>query len=342
LGPNLAQYSLEATGTWTGAVWCAILSDSQQQFYPGKKVCKVKVFITGGTGLIGLELITKLLARGDDVVCLSRDLERAKKALPEMVELVVGNPVIPGDWESALATCDAVVNLAGEPVFDGFWTKGKKRKIRRSRLSTTSNIVDALSRNHQPQVLINASAVGYYGEGGEAALGENSEAGQGFLPRLACEWEHTAAQAQTDDLRVVIVRIGIVLTMTGGALPEMIRPYKLGLGGAMASGRQFLPWIHVDDLVRILLLSLDDADLAGPINAVVPIPPRQREFAQALGKALNKPAIFSAPGFLLKMVMGEKMELLLASQRVVPNVLKIKGFKFQFEELDDALADLIP
>lgn len=302
----------------------------------------MKVFITGGTGLIGQELIPALLARGDEIVCLSRDLEKAKSLLPSRVELVAGNPVIPGDWELSLTECDAVINLAGEPVFDGIWTKGKKRNIRRSRLSTTSNIVDALSRNQRPSVLINASAVGYYGDAGEAALGENSEPGQGFLPRLACEWEHTAAQAGNESLRVVMIRIGIVLTMAGGALPKMIRPYKMGFGGQMASGRQFFPWIHIDDLVRVVLLALDEKDLSGPINASVPVPPRQKEFARALGKALNKSSLFSFPGFLLKIFLGEKTEIVMASQRVVPNVLKVKGFKFQYEELDDALAQLIP
>jgi uncharacterized protein len=301
----------------------------------------VKIFMTGGTGLIGRQLISRLLSRGDEVVCLSRDLEKARQCLPENVEIVEGNPVIPGEWEASLAQCDAVINLAGEPVFDGLWTKGKKRKIRRSRLSTTSNVVDALSRNKRPRILINASAVGFYGEGGDAALGETSEPGQGFLPRLACEWEHTASQARAEDLRVVLIRIGIVLTDTGGALVKMMRPYKMGFGGPMASGKQFLPWIHIDDLVRVILLALDEDDLDGPINAVVPIPPRQAEFAKSLGKALEKRANFWSPGFLLKLFLGEKTEMLLASQRVVPNVLKVKGFKFQYEELDDALGDLL-
>ncbi len=310
-------------------------------FSRNQKDGNVKVFMTGGTGVIGQELIAKLLARGDQVICLTRSLERARSILPEEVELVEGNPVIPGEWEKGMSTCDAVINLAGEPVFDGFWTKGKKRSIRRSRLSTTSNLVDALSRITQPRVMINASAVGYYGDGAESALGEASEPGQGFLPRLACEWEHTASQAQSQDLRVVIIRIGIVLTLAGGALPKMMVPFKMGIGGPMASGKHFFPWIHVDDLIQIILLALDDEELIGPVNASVPIPPRQREFALALGRAMGKSSFMGAPGFMLKMVLGEKAEILLASQRVVPNVLKVKGFKFKFEEVDDALADLL-
>lgn len=302
----------------------------------------MKVFITGATGLVGRHLVSRLIERGDQVVCLSRNQESARKLLPESVEIIEANPVVPGPWQEAIASCDAVVNLAGDSVGEGLWTKGKKRRIRRSRLSTTFNIVHALEDREKPLVLVNASATGYYGNGGAAALGEDSETGHGFLARLACEWEHTAQQAESDAVRVVLVRIGVVLAREGGALPKMITPFKLGLGGRLGNGRQYFPWIHVDDLVRVFLFALDEPQLKGPLNASVPTPPMQKEFAAALGKALGKPAFLPAPSSALWLLLGEKAEILLASQRVVPNVLKAAGFKFRFSELEDALADLVP
>lgn len=301
----------------------------------------MKVFITGGTGLVGRHLVERLIRRGDQVVCLSRNGQRAAEVLPTGVEILEANPVVPGSWQEALAECDAVVNLAGDSVGEGiWWTRGKKKRIRRSRLSTTYNIVTALEGRDRPLVLVSASATGYYGDAGAAALGEDSQSGHGFLARLACEWEHTAQQAESDQVRVVLVRIGVVLAREGGALPKMVTPFRMGLGGPLGSGRQYFPWIHVEDLVRVFLFALDEQEVAGPVNATVPTPPMQREFAAALAKTLGKPAFLPAPAFVLRLLLGEKAEILLASQRVVPNVLKASGFRFHFSELEKALADL--
>ncbi len=301
----------------------------------------MRVFVAGGTGLVGHHLINRLVARGDQVICLTRDRAAAMDLLPSEVEVVEGNPVIPGDWQSLPGKCDAVINLAGAPVFDGFWTRGRKRKIRRSRLSSTFNLVESVEHCDQALTFINASAVGFYGDGGSGALSEVSQPGEGFLARLACEWEHTAQQAESENVRVVMLRLGIVLAADGGALPKMIKPFNWGLGGKLGHGRQYFPWIHIRDLVEVILFTLENEVCVGPVNVSVPTPPTQNEFTMALASRLGKPARFPVPRFVLQMVMGERAGALLQSQRVVPNVLKINGFKFMLDDLDEALEELI-
>jgi len=301
----------------------------------------VRVFITGATGLVGSHLVPALLGRGDDVVCISRSPERAALVLPADCRIVTGDPVAPGAWQQELLACDAVVNLAGESVGDGLWTRGKKRRIRRSRLATTENLVQGLADSERPAVMISASATGYYGDGGDRALGEDCQPGQDFLARLAVEWENTARKAESDRVRVVTLRVGIVLAAEGGALPRMLTPFRLGLGGPLGNGRQYFPWIHIDDLVGIISFVLEHDRVSGPVNAVVPDPPRQGEFATAVGRALAKPAFMAAPRPLLKLVLGEKADMILASQRAVPNALKAAGYRFRYSEMDSALADLL-
>ncbi len=301
----------------------------------------MEIFVTGGTGLVGRHLIKRLIGRGDQVVCLTRDRERARTILPEDVELLEANPVIPGDWQSRPGQCDAVINLAGEPVFDGFWTRGRKRKIRRSRLSSTFNVIESLENCDRELTLINASAVGFYGDGGGSALSEISQPGDGFLARLACEWEHTANQGRSDKVRVVMVRIAVVLAADGGALPKMLKPFNMGFGGHLGNGRQYFPWIHVHDLVETFLFALDNPELSGPVNASVPTPPTQKEFTKALAGQLGKSARFPMSRLMLKIILGERADALLQSQRAVPNVLKANGFRFKFDDLSEALEDLL-
>lgn len=307
----------------------------------GTKGTVLQIFVTGGTGLIGRHLINRLVERGDKVICLSRSSDHARAILPSSVEIIEANPVIPGDWQNWPRQCDAVVNLAGEPVFDGFWTKGQKRNIRRSRLSSTFNVVESLENCDHPLTLINASAVGYYGEGGRSALAETAQPGDGFLARLACEWEHTAIRGECENVRVVMIRTGVVLAANAGALPKMIKPFNLGVGGYLGNGSQYFPWIHIHDLVECILFALDNAEISGPVNATVPTPPTQKEFTQVLAEKLEKPVRFPVPGFVLKLLLGERADALLHSQRVIPNVLKANGFRFKFNELDEALADLL-
>jgi len=301
----------------------------------------MRILVTGGTGLVGRNLIPLLLERGDEVLCLSRDPGRAREVLPGSVEILGGDPGLPGDWQDRLATCDGVVNLAGAPVAEGRWTNGRKQKLRRSRLTATDNVAQALAGADRPVALVSASAVGYYGDRGGEALDEKSEPGHDFLARLALEWEHTARKAEGEMVRVVLMRIGIVLAAEGGALEKMIPPFKAGLGGPLGSGRQYFPWIHIRDLVRAIMFALLEAELSGPVNVVVPDPPTQGEFARELGRRLGKSSRLPAPALVLKMLLGEKADLLLASQRAVPNALKAAGFRFEFGELEKALADLI-
>ena len=302
----------------------------------------MRIFVTGGTGLVGRLLIPQLLNRQDEVLCVTRDPTRARAILPDGVELVGADPRLPGVWQDRLLTCDAVINLAGESVAAGRWSKKKKRGLRRSRLAVTENVVDAMAAAGRPMVLVNASAVGYYGHQGSEALSEDHQPGQDFLARLAVEWEHAALQAAKDENRVVVLRIGVVLSRNGGALVRMIPPFKLGLGGPLGSGRQYFPWIHIQDLVRIVLFALDNESMRGPVNAVVPNPPPQREFAVALGRSLGKSAWLPTLAVTLRILLGEKAALVLASQRAVPNALKAHGFRFAFGELEKALDDLFP
>ncbi len=301
----------------------------------------MRVFVTGGTGLVGRQLIRSLLARGDEVVCVTRDPARAAAGLPPAVELVGADPTMAGSWQDRLVSCDAVVNLAGESVGEGRWTAGRKRRIRRSRLATTGHVATAVMGAGRPLTLVSASAVGYYGNGGERALGEDAQPGQDFLARLTVEWENTAREAEREGARVVLLRIGVVLAADGGALPAMLRPFRLGLGGPLGSGRQYFPWIHLEDLVGVILFALDTPSLAGPVNAAVPNPPTQAEFARTLARTLGKPARLPAPPFALKLLLGEKADLLLNGQRAIPNALRARAFKFRFTELDKALANLI-
>lgn len=301
----------------------------------------MKWFVTGATGLVGRRLVAGLLARGDQVVCLTRSLPSAKELLPPAVRLVAGDPAVGGDWQRELRDCDGAVNLAGEPVFQGLWTPGKKRRIRRSRLAATACVAAALAEREGPGVLVNASAVGYYGDGGERALGEDSQPGQDFLARLAHEWENTARGAEREQVRVVMLRIGIVLDAAGGALPALLRPFRWGLGGPLGNGRQYFPWIHQEDLNRAILFALDTPDLSGPVNAVAPNPPTQAEFARALGRVLGKPAFLPTPRFALRLLLGGKADLLLAGQRALPNALRARGFQFRYQDATAALEQIL-
>ena len=301
----------------------------------------MRVFVTGGTGLVGSRLIRDLAARGDEVVCVTRDPAKGRDRLPAAVELVGADPTLPGAWQDRLAGCDAVVNLAGESVGEGRWTAARKRRIRRSRLATTDHVADAVAGAGGGVTLVSASAVGYYGDGGEHALGEDAQPGNDFLARLTVEWENTARKAEREGARVVLLRIAVVLAREGGALPLMLKPFKLGLGGPLGGGRQYFPWIHVQDLVDALVFALDTPELSGPVNAAAPNPPTQAEFAKALGRALGKPAVLPAPAFALRLLLGEKADMLLKGQRALPNALRAKGFKFRYGELDEALADLV-
>ncbi|HYP14725.1 MAG TPA: TIGR01777 family oxidoreductase, partial [Bryobacteraceae bacterium] len=238
--------------------------------------------------------------------------------------------------EPALQGMDAVIHLAGEPVSQR-WNREVKRRIRESRVTGTRALVAAMRKIPKPpQTLVSASAVGYYGDRGEELLNESSPPGAGFLPEVTVDWEHAALDAQALGVRVVPLRIGIVLG-SGGALKMMLPPFRMGVGGPLGSGRQWMSWIHVDDLVDLILFAFNLDRLSGPINAVSPVPLRNSEFTQALGSAVHRPAFFPVPKLALSVLFGEMAGVMLSSQRVVPNAAELARFPFRYRDVQPAL-----
>ncbi len=294
------------------------------------------VFVTGATGLIGRSLCEALRRRGDEVTALTR---QPGAALPAGVKPVQGDPARDGPWVEALGRADAVVHLAGEPVAGGRWTPERKARLASSRLDSTRRVAEAVAAGG-PTVLVQGSAVGFYGDRGDELLDERAAPGQGFLADLSVRWEAAAAPAAAR-ARVVVVRTGLVLARDGGALPALARPFRLFAGGPLGDGRAWQPWIHLADELGLLLLALDDARARGPLNAVAPVPVRQAELARTLATVLHRPALFPVPGVALRLAVGEMAEVLLASQRVVPSQAIALGYRYQFPTLEPALRDLL-
>ena len=300
----------------------------------------MKILVTGSSGLVGTALMEELKHSGHTVVRLVRPGSAATGRGTEGFD-VQWNPAT-GSLGGAAVGADAVVNLAGASIADGRWTDQRKEVLRTSRVANTDALVNALARMAiRPRVLVSASAIGIYGNRGDEQLTEESVPGHDFLSILARDWEASAAKAEAIGVRVVRARFGIILAKQGGALPQMVRPFKFGLGGKLGSGRQWMSWVTLTDTVRILRLALEDGTLRGPVNVVAPEPVRNSEFTEVLAKTLNRPAILSAPEFALKLAMGEMAEsLLLASQRVLPASLASLGYKFIHPELARALSSL--
>ena len=301
----------------------------------------MKVFVTGATGFIGARLIPWLVERGHEVVLLVRPSERDKEVPGAgRVEVVVGEPTQSGAWWEAVKGCDASVNLAGYPVFSR-WTPKVKALLRESRLATTRHLVNAIPKG-APFTLVSASGIGVFGDAGERVLEESSPPGRDFLARLAADWEETAFGARERGVRVATARFGIVLGHDGGALPEFVRNARLFLNGPLGSGRQWMPWVHREDVVRGILFLLEGAGLEGPFNFVSPNPVRQIEFARALGKILRRPALVPAPALALRLVLGEFGQVSLFSQNARPRKLLDAGFAFDFPLIEAALQDILP
>ncbi|MBK8482416.1 MAG: TIGR01777 family protein [Proteobacteria bacterium] len=297
----------------------------------------MKALITGGTGLVGSALLGTLT----DAVVLSRDPAKASQRLTSGRVLRWDPAAEPAPLE-ALQGIEAVFNLAGEPVANDRWTAEKKRRIRESRIVGTRNLVAGLRHlDRKPEVLVSASAVGYYGDRGDERLDESAPAGEGFLAEVCAEWEREARAAEALGVRVVCVRIGIVLAAGGGALARMLGPFKLGLGGRLGSGKQWMPWIHIDDLIGVLLHASRRQDLRGVLNAVSPQPVTNADFTRALGRALHRPAFLSVPKAALRIALGELSEILMASQRALPHVAERSGYLFQHPALEGALAAVV-
>ena len=296
--------------------------------------------LTGATGLVGRRLVAALHERGAHVTVLSRDPERAQRLLGE-VEAVGWDPVSEAAPAAALAGRAAVVNLAGEPVAQR-WSAAAKHAIRDSRVLGTRNLVEGMrGAEPPPAVLVSSSAVGYYGARGEEPLDEDAPAGRDFLAQTCVEWEAEAERAATLGVRVAQLRTGVVLDRDGGALATMLTPFRLGLGGPVAGGRQYMSWIHIDDLVGLFMAALQDERWSGPVNGTAPAPVRNREFARALGRALHRPALLPLPGVLLRALAGEMALVISSGARVVPAKALVLGHEFSYPQLDEALRSVL-
>lgn len=297
----------------------------------------MKILITGSSGLIGSALVAHLRGQGHQVVRLVR------RAVAPGEDAAVWNPAAGKLETSALEQAGAVVHLAGESINALRWTDERKERMRRSRVSGTRLLSESLSQlAAPPRVLVSASAVGFYGSRGEEILTEESPSGSGFLSDVCREWEAAAEPARQKGIRVVNLRIGMVLSAKGGALPAMLPAFKAGVGGKLGDGRQFVSWIAIDDLARAISHAVTTDSLSGPVNAVSPNPVRNVEMTKALGKVLRRPTFLSMPAFAVRLIFGEMGDaLLLASQRVEPRRLLEAGFTFQFPDFETSLRHLL-
>ena len=296
------------------------------------------VFVTGATGLIGRALCGALVADGHVVTALSRS-PRAAGVLPAGTQPVTGDPAVAGAWLEALAACDACVHLAGEPIAEGRWSAEKKRRILESRVRSTELVAGAL-RERGPRVMVSGSAVGFYGTRGDEVLDEGSAPGQGFLADVSRAWEEAARPAGAR-ARLVLLRMGVVLSSQGGALPKLVRPFRMFVGGPIGRGDFWLPWIHLADTVGLIRLALDDARVTGPLNVTAPEPVRNRDFARSVGRVLHRPSALPSPERALRLGLGEMADAILASQRVVPRKALDLGYRVRVPTIEGALRDLI-
>ena len=303
----------------------------------------MRVVITGATGLIGTAVVRALRARGDTVVALSRDPGRARETLgPDVEAQAWPAPKQEPPPAAALEHADAVIHLLGEPIAQR-WTEEAKQEIRDSRVLATRSLVAglaALPSDRRPSRFVSQSATGYYGPRTGEPVDETASSGEDFLGVVAADWEREAS-AIGSDIRVVLARTGVVLAAEGGALSKMLPPFRLGVGGPVAGGRQYVPWIHRDDVVGALLLCLDDERAVGPINLTAPNPVTNAELSRALGRVLNRPAVLPVPGLALRLLYGQMADTVLTGQRAVPKRLLELGYRFQFGDVEAALRDAL-
>jgi len=299
----------------------------------------MRTLVTGATGFVGPRLLRLL----DSPVVLSRDPDRARRTVGALASRIIRwDPLAGPPPADAFTDVDAVLHLAGESVAEGRWTAAQKARIRDSRVIGTRHLVQGIARaERKPAVLVSASAVGYYGDRGDEELTESAAPAHDFLADVCVEWEREALAAEGSGVRVVTARTGIVLGAGGGALGKMLTPFKLGAGGPLGNGRQWMPWIHVADLARLYVHAADTAAIRGPMNATAPHPVRNAEFTKALGRQLHRPAFMPAPYIGLRIVFGEFAQVLFASQRVIPKVALDTGFVFQYPGLAGALREIL-
>jgi hypothetical protein len=298
----------------------------------------MKILVTGASGFIGTRLTAYLLNRNHQVTGLARS-PRDKGFSHPGYRFIAADTAQPGPWQAALADVDAVVNLAGRSIF-GRWNDAVKTEIRESRIRTTRHVVQALPSG-KPAVLISASGVGFYGHRGDEVLTEDAPPGSDFLARLSKDWEGEALAAAAKGARVVLTRLGVVLGKDGGAMAQMIPAFKFFVGGPVGNGRQWLSWVHLQDLITGMLFLIEHPGITGPVNLCSPEPATNRDLASALGRALNRPAFIPAPAFMMRMALGEFADVLLGSQRAVPQKLLQHGFGFRHPDIRSAVQAVV-
>ncbi|BAU08210.1 epimerase [Fischerella thermalis CCMEE 5198] len=305
----------------------------------------MKVAVSGATGFVGSRLVEQLHKDGHRVLVLTRNIAHAQKVFPNKafsnVEIVAYTPTVSGTWQEAIASCDGVVNLTGEPIGEGRWTPERKQEILNSRKLTTQKIVEAIAKaDPQPSVLVNASAIGYYGTSETATFDETSPSGNDFLAQVCQAWEAEATKVTQAGVRLVILRFGIVLGL-GGALGKMITPFKLFAGGPIGSGKQWFSWIHIDDLVNLIIQALTKPEMSGVYNATAPHPVRMSELSTTMGKVMHRPSWLPVPDFAIEALLGEGAVVVLEGQQVLPKRTLESGFEFQYPDLQPALETIL-
>ncbi|NJL78931.1 MAG: TIGR01777 family protein [Richelia sp. RM2_1_2] len=305
----------------------------------------MKVAITGATGFVGSRLVERLLDEDIKVLVFTRDTNRAQRLFPfsayPNVEIAAYTPNKSGSWQNQIASCEGIVNLAGSPISEGRWTSDRKQSILNSRKLTTQKIVEAIANSTtKPKVLINASAVGYYGTSENTTFDENSTNGSDFLAQVCQDWEAEAQKVTDNGVRLVILRFGIVLGM-GGALGKMITPFKLFAGGPIGSGEQWFSWIHIDDIVNLILQSLTDSQMSGVYNATAPHPVRMAELSTTMGEVMNRPSWLPVPEFAIEAMLGDGAVVVLEGQKVLPQRTLQSGFKYEYPDLKPALEEIL-
>ena len=305
----------------------------------------MKVAVAGATGFVGRRLVQRLQAEGHQVVALTRNVDQARQvfsAANHSLEIIAYTPTESGDWQQAIAGCEAVVNLAGEPIAEKRWSLEEKAIILSSRQLVTRKLVEAMQQSSpKPGVLVNASAIGYYGTSETAVFDEASGPGDDFLAEVCQTWEVEATQVKDAGIRVVILRLGIVLDKDGGALAKMLPAFRLFAGGMIGSGKQWFSWIHRDDVVDLILYALTHPEMAGVFNATAPHPVHMADLSHTLGQVLKRPSWLPVPGFALELMLGDGAKVVLEGQQVLPKHTQEAGFQFRYPTLEQALEQIL-